>query len=83
LVLVHHGYKHDFESSASNGGNNVVSPSFDGSRDVTIGSGRKWTSLSSVLHDSFIMIGASFEEGFGVWGGKNSEIGDYVMYAGI
>ena len=76
VILMYHGYRHDFMSS------DVLSspeedppPSFDGGDGVTVGTGRRWTTLPSFLHDLGVMMNASFEEGFGVWGGKHSEIG--------
>jgi hypothetical protein len=72
-VLVYHGYKHEFMSSDIS--SSEASTLFDGGDRVTVGTGQRWTSLSRFLHDLFIIMNASFEEGFGVWGGKNSEIG--------
>ena len=78
-MLVYHGYKHDFMSSEV-AASEDSSPMFDGGGGVTVGAGRKWTSLAGLLHDLFIMMNASFEGGFGVWGGKKSEIGKLTLH---
>lgn len=91
VVLVYHGYRHDFmsselPSSSSGGGGGIdeVPPSFDGEGGVvTVGIGKRWTSLASFLHELGVMLNASFEEGFGVWGGKHSEIGKLVGGCGV
>jgi hypothetical protein len=70
-LLVYHGYHHDLLEAQSG----LEPPSGTGG-GVIVGNGRRWTSLSGVFHELFVMMNASFEEGFGVWGGKHSEIGE-------
>jgi len=78
-LLIYHGYKHDLSANTAG----LDSPSFDGEKGVSVGSGRHWTSLAGLWHELYTMMSASFEEGFGVWGGKNSELGELLYVACI
>ena len=76
FILAYHGYKHDILAmGTSSGGDDLHVHSLDGSGGVVVGRGHYWASMANCLHDIVTMMNASFEEGFGVWGGKNTEIG--------
>jgi hypothetical protein len=74
--MIYHGYKHDLAAEYAAEGGEM--PSFDGGDEVRIGSGRRWTSIAGLWHELYIILNACFEEGFGVWGGKNSELGELL-----
>ena len=68
IGLIYHGLKHDFASSSS-------SFSSTGTDVISSEDRLTWSTVSHALGEVFVMVDASFEEGFGVWGGKDSEIG--------
>lgn len=72
FILVYHGYKHDFLAATAQGDGEPLSSNGGG---VTVGTGQTWTTLPNFLREVFVLVSASLEEGLGVWGGKNSEIG--------
>ena len=83
-LLVYHGCRHDLvaagESSSSSSSSATPGQEepalFDGESGVTVGSGRHWCFKETATTEIYTMMNASFEQGFGVWGGKNSELGE-------
>lgn len=72
-LLVYHGFEHD--SAAAHSAASAVAD-----KGVLVDQGHRWRALTGWWRELGGLLGASFHEGFGLWGGKNSELGEHNQH---